>query len=426
MAQAKNNMKILWLCNARFSCEGRSSSGTWLQPLAEMVNDTDGYTLYNITIGSVNAPNTETVNGIKQYLLPLRGKASFKQWYTETCNEIYNIVEEIKPDIVHIWGTENIWGLVYKDGFINAPAFLEMQGMPSVSFAYYGGLTWKEKLQCLWAPLSLYQFPKNTIWWGYRQFKELGNKEKKIIEAFNVISVQSRWVEEHVLHINHSAQILHTRIILREPFYNCESWQWHECGESPIIFSTCSRNAPYKGLHVLLKAVGILKKRFPNIKLNLAGQLFGTRGLFYASGYTRYLYRIIKEYNIEDNIHFLGALTAEQIIKYLQESNVSVIPSFIESYSLGLAESMMVGTPTVVSYAAAMPEFAKDKEEVLFYDSLDVVSCAARIEDIFTHKELSERLSRNSRFRKFNDCDQKETLRIQLENYGVVSHMSHI
>ena len=418
-------MKILWLCNAQFSCEGRNSSGTWLQPLAEMINDTDGYTLYNVTIASVNKLSIETVKGIKQYLLPVNNKKNGKQWYEDICNDIYNIVDEVKPDIVHIWGTENIWGLVYKDGYIKAPAFLEMQGMPSVSFAYYGGLTRKEKLQCLWAPLSLYQFPKNTIWWGYRHYKELGEKENEIIKAFNIISVQSQWVEEHVRQINHSAQILHTRIILRAQFYKCEPWKWHECGDSPVIFSTCSRNAPYKGLHVLLKAIGLLKKRYPNIRLNLAGKLFGTRGLFYASGYTRFLYRIIKEYNIEDNIQFLGALTADQIIKCLQEANVSVIPSFIESYSLGLAESMIVGTPTAVSYAAAMPEFAKDKEEVLFYDSLDVVSCAARIENLFTHKELSERLSNNSRLRKYEECNQKEALRIQLDNYDVISQVSH-
>lgn len=418
-------MKILWLCNAQFSSEGRSSSGTWLQPLAEMINDTDGYTLSNVTIASVKALSTENVRGIKQYLLPSNVKKSFKIWYGEICNEIHNIVEEIKPDLVHIWGTENVWGLVYKDGYISAPAFLEMQGMPSVSFAYYGGLTWKEKLQCLCAPLSLYHFPKNTMWWGYRHYKGLGEKEKEIINAFDIISVQSSWVEEHVLHINPQVQILHTQIILREQFYNCEPWQWHECGDSPIVFSTCSRNAPYKGLHVLLKAVGLLKKRYPNIRLNLAGKLTGSRGLFYASGYTRFLYKIIKEYNIEDNVHFLGALTADQIIKHLQEANVSVIPSFIESYSLALAESMMVGTPSVVSYAAAMPEFAKDNEQVLFYDSLDVISCAARIENIFVHKDLSERLSLNSRLRKLKDCDKIETLRIQLDNYDVISHMNH-
>ena len=104
---------------------------------------------------------------------------------------------------------------------------------------------------------------------------------------------------------------------------------------------------------------------------------------------------------------------------------MSVIPSFIESYSLALAESMMVGTPSVVSYAAAMPEFAKDNEQVLFYDSLDVISCAARIENIFVHKDLSERLSLNSRLRKLKDCDKIETLRIQLDNYDVISHMNH-
>ena len=41
------------------------------------------------------------------------------------------------------------------------------------------------------------------------------------------------------------------------------------------------------------------------------------------------------------------------LIKYL--CNVCVIPSFVETYCLALAEAMIVGCPTVVSYTSALP-----------------------------------------------------------------------
>ena len=418
-------MKILWLCNARFSDTALRRSGTWLQPLAEMVNYTEDYSVTNISFGSNNSTEIEEVCGITQYALPSQGKMGFKKWFNLIGHEVRRIEEEVNPDIVHIWGTENIWGLLYKEGYIHSPAFLEMQGVPSVDYNYYGGLTLYERWKCFWAPMTFVQFPNNTLWGGFRQFKKLGARSVNIINAFKVVSVQSRWVEDHVLQICNSAKIFHTRIILRDSFYNCIPWSWKECGDSPIVFTTTSRNAPYKGIHVLLRAIGELKKRYPGIKLNIAGSLNSKKGKFFDSGYTRYLLKIIKGCGIEDNVHFLGPLQAEQIVEQLQLANVCVIPSFIESYCVALAESMIVGTPTVVSYAAAMPEFANDKIEALFYDSMDYVSCAARIEDIISSKALSERLSANGRSRKLIDCDKSEMLTIQLNNYNSISRILH-
>lgn len=405
-------MKIVWLCNSRFSVKGMRETGTWLQPLAEMINNSDGFEVVNVSFGSVNALIKERAVGIQQYVLPLRNRTDVRK----TGTLLESIIKNENPDLVHIWGTENVWGKLFVQGYIPCPAFMEMQGMKSYYYYYYGGLTQKELLKCNLAPMSLYS-PKSSLFFARKRFKKDGDEEIKVLRQFHQISVQSRWVEDHVLAINPHAKIYHTNIILREPFYGCTRWEWKDAGSSPVLFSTSSSSTPYKGMHVLIRAVAELKKKYPGVKLNIAGSFIGKRGAFFSSGYSRFLLNLMKELDVVENVHFLGSLNAEQIIEQLQRADVCVIPSFIETYCVALAEAMMVGTPCVVSYAGAMPEFATANEEALFYFSSDHVSCAARVDDCLTNRALCEKLSINGRQRKQQDCNKEIMKEIQMENY---------
>ena len=43
--------------------------------------------------------------------------------------------------------------------------------------------------------------------------------------------------------------------------------------KAPDIFSFCHASIPYKGIHILLKAVALVKQDYPNVKLRLAGNI---------------------------------------------------------------------------------------------------------------------------------------------------------
>lgn len=96
---------------------------------------------------------------------------------------------------------------------------------------------------------------------------------------------------------------------------------------------------------------------------------------------------------MQENVIYLGSLDENQIITHLQEANACVIPSFIETYCLAFAESMIVGTPTIASFAGAMPELAENGKEALFYNSVDYYTCAALIDKVLQNRGLAEKLS---------------------------------
>lgn len=410
--------KILWLSNTKFSNTPITTTASWLQPLAEGLQGSNAFKIYNITIGKVNAVEVSNYCNIQQWVIP-ENKFAKKRMIASvsTCKLISEIIDTVKPDLVHIWGTENIWASIHLQGYIKYPALLEIQGLLSVYYYYYyGGLTHTEMLQAV--HLKELIMPWRTLFNKKNIFKKRGEIEKQCITKFEHIAYQSEWVRRHVSLINPTAQLYPTRIMLRDSFYSAEEWKFKASTQQPIVFSSSSGAIAYKGLHVLIKAVAILKTRYPAIQLRLAGQM--KIGNLLLDGYSIFLTKLIRKYGLTNNVVFTGPIDEKQIIDELLQADVCVVPSFVETYCLAFAEAMIVGTPVVVSYAGAMPELANHKHEALFYNSLDHVDCAANINLLIQNRELAETLSRNARNKRLFENDSVKVLETQLNIYNLI------
>mgnify|MGYP000665879829 CR=1 FL=1 len=87
---------------------------------------------------------------------------------------------------------------------------------------------------------------------------------------------------------------------------------------------------------------------------------------------------------------------------------------------LAFAESMIVGTPTIASFAGAMPELARHGEECLFYNSIDFQMCASYIDDLIQNRDLAELLSVNGRNRRLRENNVRAVIETQLKNYEIM------
>ena len=409
--------KILWLCNGAFSSQGKKATGTWLQPLAEAIQRTGVYDIVNVsTKPGLNKKMVENVGEIKQYLLPAepRLKLGFlkKPWTVKRCKDINKIVEAERPDLVHIWGTEGVWATAYRKGFVNVEkALLGIQGLKFAYVPYYyGGLSFWETIKCL-GPVEIL-YPVMSLWGLKLGFFIHGKEEKKCIKKFKYITGTTDWVKNQVESVNPNIKYYYVKRMMRKDFYNLqELWHPHDFGNSPQIFTTASGSVPYKGFHILIKAVYEIKKKYPLVKLNIAGHFIKIKG------YSLYVTRLIKSLGLEENVKFLGSIDSKEIIHQLQQSDVCVIPSFIETYCNAFAESMFVGTPTVGSFNGAMSELAIKDKEALYYNSLDHLSCAASVIKVLEDKDLAKMLSENARRRRLVESGYYTILNDQLEVY---------
>lgn len=417
-------MKIVWLCNARFTVEKIKFTGSWLQPLAEHLQETGKVQIINICRDNVESIVKEISGAIIQYVLPTRKTKKYGHVADKlTTKEVIDIVSYEHPDLIHIWGTETIWAYLNTILSKSFKTVMDIQGLLApYSNYYYGGLTNKEILQSI--HLKEFLMPTRTLYFKRKIFQERGKQETKYLKTFKNISVQSEWVKNYIKFIVPNANIFSTRIILRNSFYKSKPWKYKTDIESPIIYSTCAAAVSYKGMHVLIKTIGLLKEKYPKIQLHLAGQInVGNKVL---DGYSIYINNLIKKLNIAENVFFLGSIDEEKIINELQKCSVCVIPSFVETYCLAFAESMIVGVPTVVSYAGAMPELAEHKKEALFYNSTDIYTMAAYIDELIQNREVAEFISQNCRKRRFIENNPSLVTEQQLNIYNSIINNAEI
>lgn len=406
-------LKILWFSNVVISDDEFKTTGTWLYSLSKALVDSNEIILSNITHADVKDPIRKDSRLINQWLLPSEplnnnGLPSFK-----TIEIIQGIVDEVKPDIIQIWGTENYWGLLTARGFVKGRSILEIQGLKFVCAKYfYSGLTFFDIIRCF--GLKEFIKPSVSLFGQKKSFRSWGKFEIEMLLGNKNISTQSDWVRAYIRNVNPTAHIYNTSILLRSDFIDADKWEFEKCINYQVFTSTSSI-VSYKGLHVLLDAIGNLKRRYPQIRLVIAGSvLSGIR----QGGYVKLLKRKISILGLEDNVVWLGSLDAKNIVLEMQRSNVVAVPSFIESYCLALDEALMVGVPTVVSYAGAMPELAVHNKTALFFPPGDVVMCANAIEMYFQNSELANEMSINSYTQK--RITNKSVLQSQLSIYNQV------
>ncbi len=406
--------KILWLSNVAFSNDKIKVTGTWIIAMGKALMETGEVALFNLSHGNVKEVTKNEVNGIVQWVLPNDKVNKQGLPSTKTQQIIRKIEKEIKPDLVHIWGTENYWGKLTSNRTIQSKTLLEMQGiLYAYAKVYYGGLTPQEFFSCFGTKELL--LPQRFLYFRKKDFEKRGRRELQIIKNCNNIAVQSEWVKAHINYQNPGANIYETGMLLREEFYQSKQWQKNDNRSKKILFTSFSGVNPYKGLHVLFRAFAVLKNMYSDLELRIGGNILQTKLI--KDGYYVWLIKEAKKLNVYNSIVWLGTLDADEIIVELQQCDVCVIPSYIETYCLALAESMMVGTPTVVSYAGAMPELAEQNLSALFFPVGDSMSCAYQTEMLLTDSKLCENLSANARKTAFERNNQKSVIAKQLKIY---------
>ncbi len=405
-------MKIVWISASVFNEHEEKQSGVWQKSLALKLALNKDIELINISYQNSSREVIEySFSNIKQYGLPRLGKARRGYPPQETSLLFEKIIIENNPDIIHIWGSENPLKLLAFDQKLHGIKVLSMQGvLGSIAECLLNGLTYRELVSTIGIRELL---KRETLFSIKKSFYQDAKIEHEMIQKSKYIITQSEWTESQIKPINSNAQFFRINRVLRDTFVAAKKWNEFE-HKKPVIYSAAIGYS-LKGLHVLIKSLSIVKSIFPNVELRLAGAV--GRKDFLGDGYIRLIIRMINKYGLQKNIIWLGAITADQIVKNLQQSSVFVNPSYIESYSVVVAEAMAVGTPSVLSFAGAMPELAESNKEALFFTPGDYKQCAAKIIKLISDNELASELSVNAQKKAEYRNSKIDTVAEQIKIY---------
>ncbi|MDH5189876.1 MAG: glycosyltransferase family 4 protein [Gammaproteobacteria bacterium] len=416
MSLSHSTIRVLWFVNASFpavdSYLGRTEyigTGSWLKAtVSEMVK------CENIEIGIVWASddihNYEKFNDDKMvyYLIPQypvvsRQKHRILARFQRMINSVRNLsykreidyciqaVNDFKPDLIHIWGTENYYGLMSQK--TNIPILIRFQGLLSVIIKdYWGGVRIQERLSMF--NEALY----------YINMRNRAKNEVKIIKQNRYFEGRTLWDHSHLREMNATGIYYDIPVLMRASFYQSE-WSINNINRHTIYIT--ARSQPLKGNDCLIKAISIVRKYVPDIQLRIGGHIIN-------SGYGKYLKKLVSRLGLNDCVTFMGPVSESEIINELLNTHVYVLSSYIENECNSLIEAQLVGVPCVAAYVGGIPSTIIDNETGLLFHKGDSAMLAMNIRKIFDDDNLAKKLSNTARIRgmaRFNkDNVVNETL----------------
>jgi len=338
------NIKLLWIVNTIFPYPAeklgieKTVFGGWLNGLADKIKEDKEIEIAIATTYYGNDVLKYKDENVIYYLIP--GAPAIK--YNKLMEEYWKKVnDDFNPNLVHIHGTEFSHGLAFKKACPNVKSIVSIQGIcEKISQNYYGGMTTLEIL----TNITLRDIiRKDTIFHAKRKFEIRAKNERDLVKLSNAIIGRTTYDYANIKAINPDINYYLGNETLRKTFYNKE-WKIENIERHTIFCSQAGY--PLKGLHFLLEAVYILKKRYLDIKLYIAGDNIVDTSTLNAklrlSGYAKYLNKLIKSYKLEENIIFTGMLNEEQMEKRFSKSHVFVLASSNENSSNSLGEAMLL------------------------------------------------------------------------------------
>lgn len=357
-------MKVLWICNTlmpmiaeQMNIEGSNKEG-WISGLAYEVLTRQKENGIRLAI-AFPAPKGSLKDGQEILRKTVKvGDASCEcfGFYEEKGEEEYGspdlgnrlvkIYGEVKPEVVHCFGTE----------YPHAGAAVRfLPDKKRLLFGLQGLCACIAEAYCANLPDKVINAKtlRDRLRWDNiiaqrRVFQVRGAMEQEIIGKAENITGRTEWDREYTEKWNKNAVYYKMNETLRPEFYG-PVWERDKCIPHSIFVS--QGDYPLKGLHYMLLALPDILAEYPDATLYVAGNSLikydTLKDRLKISAYGKYLRKLIKENRLKDKVISLGPLNARQMRDRYLQSSLFVCCSAVENSPNSLGEAMLLGMPCV-------------------------------------------------------------------------------
>ena len=387
------NIRIVWCCNKKptkvSSMIGQNADclGGWLDYTCGALASRDGVQL------SVLFPDSlEYEKNVDNF-----GYYSFIEGNSR--RRILEILGRIKPDIIHVWGTEfphsnETLKACEELGLINN-CVVSIQGLVSL----YGKRHYIEGLpEKIVRRYTLRDFiKKDNVQKGREMFLRRGEGEIEALQRTKHVIGRTDWDRAAMQMFNSQASYHFCNESLRDSFYQ-NKWDISKIKRHSIFVSQCSY--PIKGFHYMLEAMPEIIKRHPDAHIYTTGRDLlhpSRKEKILMTSYQKYLLDLIKQYHLSEHVSFLGMLSEAQMCKQYLKANVFVSASTIENSPNSVGEAMLVGCPVVASDVGGVKNMLEHGREGFVYQSSAPYMLAYYVNRIFEDDGLACDISEKAR-----------------------------
>lgn len=418
-------MNILWLINiplpeaSLLMNEKPTPFGGWLINASMALSEQSDI---NLSIAfpkkGINDVTILEGNKIKFYVfIPVVEKDVITNKYNLNFGKI---LEEIKPDIVHIFGTEypHTLAMVNICNKKNIRTVISIQGLVSIYSRHYMACI-PDKVK---KRFTFRDFIKqDNLKQQQKKFANRGKFEIEAIQKVKHVIGRTTWDKACTTQINPNVHYHFCNETLREEFYK-HVWDINKCEKFSIFVSQASY--PIKGLHFMLEAMPLILKRFPNTKLYISGpditKSDTLKEKLKKTTYAKYIKEFIRKFDLKNKVIFTGLLDEKQMCERYLKSNVFVCSSSIENSPNSLGEAMILGVPCVASDVGGVSDMLKHKEEGFLYQADAPYMLAYYVNKISGNEELALKFTKNAREHALKTHDREENTKRLIDIYDEI------
>ncbi len=325
------------------------------------------------------APEGEDIEGITYY--GFKEDLNHPEIYDGTVeNRFHHILEEFKPDVIHIFGTEFPHSLAMLRA-LGSPerVLLGIQGVcAAIADEYMAEIP--ENVQ---KAMTLRDRLKNdSLIQQQEKFRMRAEHERESIMLAGNITGRTDFDRKYTAGINPDARYFHMNETMRPCFY---SGRWEEKTAEPHSIFLSQGDYPLKGFHFMLEAMPEILDKYPDAHLYVAGNNIIGRGhskypyFLRASAYSKYLKSLISKNKLKKKVTMLGSLTDQEMKERFLKSSVFVCPSVVENSPNSLGEAMLLGMPVIASKVGGIPDMVSENKDGVLFKRADTAELAKAV-----------------------------------------------
>ncbi len=250
-------------------------------------------------------------------------------WLYGLERRLYIVLKKLSPDIIHVHHAFSPMGLV-------ASAVAKKLDIPVILTNHS-------------IPLAYESF---RLVWNYFSRIFLLYHEMRNIKKYDAVIAVSPLAAEYIrIYYPYEDKIFLIPPPVDDEFFSVESSKEEiGFGEEDSIVLFVGRPSAKKGIEFALYSFRIVARLEPRAKLCIVGPIEG--------GYKYVLRSLIRSWDIEDRVVFMGKVSREYLRKIYSAADIFIFPSYGgESFGLVVLESMATGTPVVTTRGGALGKY---------------------------------------------------------------------
>jgi glycosyltransferase involved in cell wall biosynthesis len=411
-----DGMRVLWLtqnpAGASELLQHNSPGCGWISSLQEYIQSATG-----IKLGIAFFHNTDTFtftnNNVAYYPIKLQD-ASFTgkiyqrlttSLYDSNINSLLKVVEDFKPDVIHLFGTETGLGEIINHTTI--PVVTHLQGLINpYTYAWFPkGIS---KWQVLWNSSLKSKLVRTGYYFEHKFFTKRAVREEKIVSSGKYFFGRTHWDKNFIRIYNKDFEYIHCEEMLRSVFYTAK---WSAPGNQELRIVTTVNPYLYKGTEIILDTARILATKS---KLKFTWNVVG---ISEDHELIKLIEKLHKGKFSKYNVRFLGSKTANELMNELLASDVYIHPSHIDNSPNSVCESMLLGMPVIAGSVGGVSTLIDHQRTGVLYNSHDPFELAGRILEYTDNKSMYQEYGEAARAIAVQRHNPQEIVRTVIDTY---------